>query len=53
MDTSSHKLKHYLRHHNKEDPKDMVFRMKILSFRKLAFERQVAEAVTIRVFFSF
>ena len=41
-------MKHYLRYHDGEDPDEMKMGMKIHTFRKSAFERQVAEAVTIQ-----
>ena len=48
MNPGSHVLKHYLKYHDGEDPDEMKMGMKIHSFRKSAFERQVAEAVTIQ-----
>ena len=48
MNPGSHVLKHYLKFHDGEDPEEMKMGMKIHSFRNLAFERQVAEAVTIQ-----
>ena len=48
MNGGSHILKHYLKHHDGENPDNMKIGMKIKSFRRSAFERQVAEAVTIQ-----
>ena len=48
MNPGSHILKHYLRYHDGEDPDEMKMGMKIHTFRRTAFERQVAEAVTIQ-----
>ena len=48
LSTGSHMLKHYLDQHQEEDMSSMVFRMKILSFKITAYERQVHESVLIQ-----
>ena len=48
MNPGSHILNHWLRYHEGEDPDLMKMGMKIHTFRRTAFERQVAEAVTIQ-----
>ena len=45
---SSHLLKHCLLFHEKEDPKEISFRMKAVKFHKSAFERQIHESVRIQ-----
>ena len=39
LSTGSHMLKHYLDQHQEEDMSSMVFRRKILSFKRTAYER--------------
>ena len=46
MDTGSHLLKHIIQKHM-ENPKEVEFRMKILSNHYTAFSRQISEAVKI------
>ena len=41
-------LKHYLNNHLEESPQDMIFRMKILCFKRSAYERQIHESVLIQ-----
>ena len=48
LSTSSHMLKHFLTEHMNENPRDMIFRMKILCFKRSAFERQIHESVVIQ-----
>ena len=48
MNKGSHILKHYIRFQDGENPEEMKLGMKIKSFRRSAFERHVAEAVTIQ-----
>ena len=48
LSTSSHMLKHYLDKHLEDKPEDMIFRMKVLSFKRSAYERQVHESVLIQ-----
>ena len=48
LSTSSHMLKHYLDQHLDDRPEDMIFMMKVLSFKRSAYERQVHESVLIQ-----
>ena len=50
LSLGSHMLKHYLdkHHHQGDTPSDMIFRMKILCYKKTAYERQVHESVLIQ-----
>jgi hypothetical protein len=48
LSTSSHMLKHYLDKHIADKPEDMIFRMKVISFKRSAYERQVHESVLIQ-----
>ena len=48
FDSGSHILKHFLDKHLEDRPEDMVFRMKVLHFKKSAYERQVHESVLIQ-----
>ena len=48
MNKGSHILKHYIRFHDGENPDEMKMGMKIKLFRRSAFKRQVAEAVSIQ-----
>ena len=48
LSTGSHMLKHYLDKHQEDRPEDMIFRMKVLSFKRSAYERQVHESVLIQ-----
>ena len=48
LSTGSHMLKHYLDKHQEDRPEDMFFRMKVLSFKRSAYERQVHESVLIQ-----
>ena len=48
LSSGSHMLKHYLDRHLGERMEDMVFRMKVLHFKRSAFERQVHESVIIQ-----
>ena len=41
-------LKHYLDQHQEEDMSRMVFRMKIISFKRTAYKRQVHKSVLIQ-----
>ena len=41
-------LKHYLTQHMGESPQDMIFRMRILCFKRSAYERQIHESVLIQ-----
>ena len=41
-------LKHYILHHEDDDPEEMIFRMRILYFKRSAYERQVHESVLIQ-----
>ena len=45
LSAGSHMLKHFLDKHQEEAPEDMVFRMKVLCFKRTAYERQVHESV--------
>ena len=44
----SHMLKHAIECHENDDPESIEFHMKILSFHKSSFERQIQEAVQIQ-----
>ena len=46
----SHLLRHAIEEHPELDPDSIKFKMKILSFHKSAFERQIREAVLITEF---
>ena len=48
LSTSSHMLKHYILYHEDDDPEEMIFRMRILYFKRSAYERQVHESVLIQ-----
>ena len=48
LDLGSHMLKHALEHHREEDPNEVKFHMKVLSYHKSSFERQINEAVKIQ-----
>ena len=48
LSTGSHILKHYIQKHSEENPEDMRFKMRILSFKRSAYERQVHESVLIQ-----
>ena len=48
LSTGSHMLKHYLTNHSEESPQEMIFRMKILCFKRSAYERQIHESVLIQ-----
>jgi hypothetical protein len=39
LSTGRHMLKHYLDKHREDRPEDMIFRMKVLSFKRSAYER--------------
>jgi hypothetical protein len=41
-------LKHALEHHRDDDPNVVKFHMKVLSYHKSSFERQIDEAVKIQ-----
>ena len=41
-------LKHYLNNHSEESPADIIFRMKIVCFKRSAYERQIHESVMIQ-----
>ena len=41
-------LKHALEHHREEDPIEVRFQTKLLSYHKSSFERQICEAVKIQ-----
>jgi hypothetical protein len=41
-------LKHYLDKHQDDAPEDMVFRMKVMSFKRTDYERHVHESVLIQ-----
>ena len=47
LPTGSNMLKHYLDKHQEDPLEDMIFRMKILCFKRKAYERQVHESVLI------
>ena len=38
-------LKHYLTNHLGESPEEMIFRMKIVAYKRSAYERQIHESV--------
>ena len=44
----SHMLKHAVQNHSEVHPSEVEFRIKILSYHKTAFDRQISEAVLIR-----
>ena len=48
LDLGSHMLKHALAHHRDQDPNLVKFHMKVLSYHKSYFERQINEAVKIQ-----
>ena len=48
MSSGSHMLKHCLDKHRDARPEDVIFRMKVLCFKRSAYERQVHESVLIQ-----
>ena len=47
-DARSQMLKHYLDQHQEEDMSSMVFRIKIVSFKRTAYKRQIHKSVLIQ-----
>ena len=45
---NSHMVKHYFDEHEGENPKDMIFGMRILKNHRTAFNRQISESVMIQ-----
>ena len=45
---NSHKVKHYFEKHEEEDPKNMIFGMKLVRTHRTAFTRQISESVVIQ-----
>ena len=48
LSTSSHMLKHFILKHQDDRPEEMIFRMKVICFKKSAYERQVHESILIQ-----